>query len=133
MANAPRTLLEEDQLADRVAYERERRGWTYEGLALRMTQIGCPINQSALYKVEKASPRRRITVAELVALARVFGVGVEELLTPVELLKNSRAKELADKLVAADFGHASLGIKDGAFEDNLGKAKPENVDFDPHA
>jgi len=46
---------------------------------------------------------------------------------------NNYPEGIRDKLVAADFGHASLGIKDGAFEDNLGKAKPENVDFDPHA
>lgn len=38
-----------------------------------------------------------------------------------------------DALVQADFGKASLGIKDGAFEDNLSKAKPEEIDFDPHA
>lgn len=37
-----------------------------------------------------------------------------------------------DKLTGADFGSASLGIKDGAFEDNLAKATPEGVPFNPH-
>lgn len=36
-----------------------------------------------------------------------------------------------DKLVAADFGTASLALKDGAFEDNLEKAKPSEVPLDP--
>jgi hypothetical protein len=40
---------------------------------------------------------------------------------------------IRDKLVSADFGHASLAIKDGAFEDNLNKAKPDGIDFDPYA
>ena len=40
---------------------------------------------------------------------------------------------IRDKLVSADFGKASLAIKDGAFADNLAKAKPEGIDFDPYA
>ncbi|WP_338597448.1 NPP1 family protein [Saccharopolyspora sp. SCSIO 74807] len=36
-----------------------------------------------------------------------------------------------DKLTGADFGSASLGISDGAFEDNLGKAKPDEIEFNP--
>jgi hypothetical protein len=38
---------------------------------------------------------------------------------------------IRDTLVKADFGSASLGIKDGAFESNLEKAKPEGISFDP--
>lgn len=84
--NQPRDVFAEDHLAQRIKLEREKRGWTYEGLAKRMTDVGCPINQSALYKVEQAQPRRRITVDELVALARVFEVSVEDLLTDPKLL-----------------------------------------------
>ena len=40
---------------------------------------------------------------------------------------------IRDKLTGADFGSASLGIKDGAFEDNLEKAKPEGIPFNPRA
>ncbi|RKT88567.1 Necrosis inducing protein (NPP1) [Saccharopolyspora antimicrobica] len=39
---------------------------------------------------------------------------------------------IREKLTSADFGKASLGIKDGAFEDNLAKAKPDGIPFDPH-
>ncbi|WP_188987324.1 NPP1 family protein [Saccharopolyspora thermophila] len=38
---------------------------------------------------------------------------------------------IRDRLTAADFGKASLAIKDGAFEDNLEKAKPDGIPFDP--
>ncbi|GAA2354274.1 NPP1 family protein [Saccharopolyspora halophila] len=40
---------------------------------------------------------------------------------------------LRDKLTAADFGSASLSIKDSAFNGNLESGKPEGIPFDPHA
>ncbi len=86
--NTGRSLFSEDALSARVGYERERRGWTYEGLAKRMTDAGCPINQSAIYKIEKGEPRRRITVDELVALSQVFDLPAEELLLPPDLAKH---------------------------------------------
>lgn len=39
---------------------------------------------------------------------------------------------IRDALVSADFGSASLAISDGAFRDNLDKAKPADIPFDPH-
>lgn len=36
-----------------------------------------------------------------------------------------------DKLVSTNFGDAELAIKDGKFEENLEKAKPSEVPFDP--
>ncbi|MER7011690.1 NPP1 family protein [Saccharopolyspora sp. NPDC000359] len=39
---------------------------------------------------------------------------------------------IRDQLTSADFGSASLAISDGAFADNLAKAKPEGIPFDPH-
>ncbi len=91
--NPGRSLFSEEGLAQRIAQERERRGWTYDGLAKRMTEVGCPINQSALYKIEKGTkakdgqpgPARRITVDELVALAQVFETTPEDLLLPPDL------------------------------------------------
>ncbi|RIK16417.1 MAG: hypothetical protein DCC50_05015 [Acidobacteria bacterium] len=107
--NAPRTIGKETNLAERVQYEREQRGWTYDALAKRMTEAGCSIDKSAIYKIEKGSPPRRITVDELVALARVFETSVEELLTPVELLRQDRAKELI-----AEMDNAVISARDGA-------------------
>jgi transcriptional regulator with XRE-family HTH domain len=87
----PASLAEEDNLARRVAYERERRRWSYEGLAKRMTDAGCPINPSALFKIEKSEPRRRIAVAELVAFAHVFAVPAEHLLLPPDVITSELA------------------------------------------
>ena len=83
--NKPRLIGTERALARRIAWERESRGWTYEGMAGRMTAAGCAIQASALYKIEKGTPRRRITVDELVAIAVVFEVDIPDLLLPVEV------------------------------------------------
>jgi transcriptional regulator with XRE-family HTH domain len=80
--NRPRSVLAEDHLAQRIAAERDARGWTNDGLAKRMTDAGCPMTGSAIFKIEKGEPRRRIVVDELVAFATVFGVPAEELLLP---------------------------------------------------
>ncbi|OON78884.1 NPP1 family protein [Streptomyces tsukubensis] len=40
---------------------------------------------------------------------------------------------LRDKLTQADFGSATLGIKDDQFASHLSKALPEGVPFDPNA
>ncbi len=78
--NKNRTLFAEANLAKRVTMERAARSWTLEGLAKRMTDVGCPIQPSAIYKVERANPPRRIVVDELVAYSKVFDVPVGEML-----------------------------------------------------
>ncbi len=92
--NPPRTLHSETNLARRIAHERERRGWTYEGTAKRLTDAGCPIQPSAIYKIEKGATPRRISVDELVALAEVFGIPVEKLLLPVEVVESAALLDL---------------------------------------
>lgn len=82
--NPSRDVLAERHLARRVAFERAAAGMSLEGLAKRMTDVGCRIHASAIYKIETADPPRRITVDELVGFSRVFGVPVEELLLPPE-------------------------------------------------
>ncbi len=78
--NPPRRLFAEPHAAARVAIEREARSWSYEGMAKRLTDLGCPIQASAIFKIEKGKPPRRITVDELVAFAKVFDLSVEEML-----------------------------------------------------
>jgi transcriptional regulator with XRE-family HTH domain len=106
--NKPRLIGSERSLARRIAWEREKRGMSYEGLASRMGLEGCAIQASALYKIEKGEPPRRITVDELVALSRVFGLSSEELLEPVEAVLNrevaasiARSSDAMDRLYAA--------------------------------
>jgi transcriptional regulator with XRE-family HTH domain len=96
--NPPRSLQSEENLAHRVVYERERRGWTYEGTAKRLTVAGCPIQGSAIYKIEKGNPRRRISVDELVAFAKVFDVDTSDLLIPPELIAEHEALDAVREL-----------------------------------
>ena len=95
--NRLRTIGQEEGLARRIRYEREQRAWSYAGLASRMTSAGCAIDQSALYKIENATPRRRISVDELVALSRAFGIGMSDLLVPPEIVADKQAKKLLDE------------------------------------
>ena len=111
--NAPRHLVSEDSLARRIAYERATRGWTLDGLAKRVTDAGCPINQSAIYKIESATPRRRITVDEMVALSAVFEVPVADLLLAPEVVIDRAARELVREYLGAD-ARVSTALKDRA-------------------
>lgn len=92
--NPGRTVGSERTLAQRVAYERNARGWTYDQLARQMADVGCPIQGSALYKIEKGEPPRRVTVDELVAFSNVFGLPMSELLIPYQLVLDKAARKL---------------------------------------
>ena len=95
--NKPRHVYAEEHLAERIATERQARGWTLEGLAERMSKADCAMSGSAVYKIEQGTPRRRITVDELVAFSRVFGVPVSDLLTDPELLAARQIAPLLDE------------------------------------
>jgi len=96
--NRQRQLYTEQHVAKRIAMEREARDWTYEGLAKRVTDAGCAIQPSAIYKIEKSDPPRRITVTELVAFAQVFGLSVEEMLADPATRFSAQAIRLVERL-----------------------------------
>lgn len=100
--NRPRSVEGESNLALRIQREREYRKLSYEGLARLMTDTGCSMQGSAIYKIEKGNPPRRITVDELVAFAGVFDTDVQEMLTPVEVLRTERGKEIIKQIEEAD-------------------------------
>ncbi|WP_418059956.1 helix-turn-helix domain-containing protein [Pimelobacter simplex] len=96
--NQGRSVRAEANLAKRIAYERGLRGLSYEALADAMTAVGCAINASSIYKIEKGDPPRRISVDELAALAAVFEEPMSELLVDMSLLNHRRAHELIEIL-----------------------------------
>lgn len=96
--NPHRLLHSEEDLARRIASERESRGWSHAGLAERVSRAGCPIQASAIWKIENGKPRRRITVDELLAFAEVFGTKIEELLRPPELIRGEMVRALLDEM-----------------------------------
>lgn len=65
----------------RIATERAARGWSYKRLAEEMTAVGCPIDGTAIYKIEKGEPRRSIFVDELVALSLVWAIPIDRLVS----------------------------------------------------
>jgi transcriptional regulator with XRE-family HTH domain len=96
--NPPRLIGGEEAVARRVRFEREKRGWTTEGLAQRMTEAGCPITQSAIWRVENGQPRRRITHDEALAYAAVFEIPIAELSTPIQAVAEGMATLLLEDL-----------------------------------
>lgn len=101
--NRARTIEAERNLARRIRMEREDRNWSPAQLAQHMTEAGCSISTSAIYKIEDSEKPRKITVDELVALADVFGVDdVRDLLKPVEEVYQDRANAILKKLDEAD-------------------------------
>jgi transcriptional regulator with XRE-family HTH domain len=99
--NPFRSLANARNVARRIQFERTRRGMSYEGLAKRLTDAGSPIQATAIFKIEKGDPPRRITVDELVGFATVFDLSLDEMLLPMELVKNRRAAELAEEWTRA--------------------------------
>jgi len=98
--NKPREVYAESHVADRIANERKSRGWSLEGLAKRMTDAGCAIDQSAIFKIEQGRPRRRINIDEFVVFSRVFAVPLDELLLPPEVVAS---KELGRLVIEWNF------------------------------
>jgi len=94
--NPLRTLQSESTLAERIGYERQVRSWSYEETARRVSEAGCAMQMTAVYKIEEARPRRRITVNELVGFSTIFGINVEELLLPVEIAQSNEARRLLE-------------------------------------
>jgi len=94
-----RSLANETNLARRIAFEREQRNWSYEGLAKRMAAAGYPIQSTAIFKIERGKPPRRVTVDELVGFSAAFDESVQELLVPVELIHDRRTLELHEEEV----------------------------------
>ena len=80
--NQPRTIGAESAVAERMRKARESFGWSYGRMAAEMTEQGCPINASALWKIDNVTPPRRITVDEMAAFeaavsAHVARIGQE--------------------------------------------------------
>lgn len=75
----PRLPGPDDWAAQRVRYERERRGWSTAELARRVTEAGCPLRQQSVWDIENRQPPRRMSIGEAVALADVFGLRLEDI------------------------------------------------------
>jgi transcriptional regulator with XRE-family HTH domain len=102
-------LRGEANLARRIAYERQRATMSMEGLAKRMTDLGCPINQSAIWKIENDG--RRITYDEALAFAAVFETPLDELSVPWEIMADRTAIQLMQEYLQASSLSAAAATK----------------------
>ena len=96
--NRPRSIGGERNLAERIRRQRALVGWSPSDLARAMTNAGCSIATSAIYRIEDDENPRKISVDELITLAQVFDTTVESLLTPVEVLDKEKAQETLKQL-----------------------------------
>lgn len=85
-------LGDERDLAERICRERKRRGWSQPELVRRLSEAGCEVPGNAVYRIERHE--RGVSVNELVALSRVFGLAPGDLLAPADWLLQQRADEL---------------------------------------
>lgn len=69
-------------IARNVRALRQARKWSTQTLSDRMTDAGYPIQRSVLSNLE-IGYRRSVTVDELFAFADLFGVSVEQMVTPL--------------------------------------------------
>jgi transcriptional regulator with XRE-family HTH domain len=95
--NENRTVEWERHLARSIKQTRDRRGWTMESLAQKMTEAGCQMQKSAIAKIESPSPGespRRITLDEAVTFANVFGLTLSEMLVPPVIAASREATSL---------------------------------------
>lgn len=113
--------MREDNLAWRIKYEMERRGWSQERLAQEMAKVGHPIHQSAVSKIvneRDGVKRRAISVDEAIGFARVFQTPVEDLFAPMEVAKVRVFQTLVRRIWDAS-GRATVALDD---LDNLWKS-----------
>jgi transcriptional regulator with XRE-family HTH domain len=93
--NPDRTVSSESNLARRLELERRNREWTLEDTAKRMAAVGCPIQPSGVFKIERAG--RRIVVNELIAFSKILETSIDELLRPFEVVQDEHATQLVQK------------------------------------
>ncbi len=92
----------------RVRTLRAANGWSQGRVAKAMAAHGHPMSQQTVAKIEKGT--RPTSVAELAALARVFGTSMSDLLAPVDPAISAFTK--TKPVVSA----ASIDLSDGLAE-----------------
>jgi hypothetical protein len=133
--NQPRSIASSANVAEWITFKREQGGLSYDALAKAMTDVGCSITGTAIFRIEKGTPRRKIDVDELVAFAEVFDTDVKALLAPVEFARKEWARELVGKVFATyqalPKAVHTLGVLVAEI-DKLAKSDPEIYEYFEH-
>ncbi|MFB4285666.1 hypothetical protein ACBJ59_61140 [Nonomuraea sp. MTCD27] len=97
-----------DCLSEQIRQRRHGRRWTLHRLAEEMAAVGMPWDKKVAHRVE-SGVRQHVSVAELVSLAHVFGVGPGDLLAPTA----GRAVRVAPAGPVLDFATARAWLRYG--------------------
>lgn len=79
------------QFGSAVRSQRQSMGLTQDALAIRMTELGCPMTQTTVAKIERGD--RPTPVSEAAVFAYIFGVSIGSLLPSVD----EESEEVAHK------------------------------------
>ncbi len=95
----PERPLPENNVAERIKLEREIRGWSTQKLAERMAEVGHPVNQSAIWRIESGKPRRRVNLDEALGFSKVFDIPLDDLTGPPGHVSNAQVRRLVGEYV----------------------------------
>lgn len=102
----------DENVSARIKELRTANGWSLEDLAKKLAEpaIDHPLNSSSLWKIESGSTRRRVSLREALAFAKVFNVDVDELyMTEGQRAQREVASSAADALSALAAVHQAWG------------------------
>jgi len=88
-------------LRQRIAYERDQRGWSRTELSNRLSIVGCDLKEQDLYNIESPPPGRPprvVKVDELAALAEVFEMQIPNLLTAPSTYLSGKAARIVEEM-----------------------------------
>lgn len=120
----------EDNIAERVKLEREARGWSTVTLAEKMAEIGHPIGQSAVWRIESGKPRRRVNTDEALGFCKIFDMTLDELASPPGQMANPIIRRLVGEYVELWKEWRSLGKSMDRVQDQLREYTKANPDQD---
>ncbi|MCC3770634.1 helix-turn-helix transcriptional regulator [Streptomyces olivoreticuli] len=95
----PERPLPENNVAERIKLEREFRGWSTQKLAERMAEVGHPVNQAAIWRIESGKPRRRVNLDEALGFCKVFDIPLDDLASPPGHVSNAEVRRLVGEYV----------------------------------
>lgn len=124
----PERPQSENHVAERVKMEREVRGWSTAKLAEAMAEVGHPVNQSAIWRIESGKPRRRVNFDEALGFCKVFDISVDDLYSPPGHIANAHIRGLVGKYVERWKAWFALGKEMDAIQAELKKYTDEHPD-----
>jgi transcriptional regulator with XRE-family HTH domain len=90
---------------ERLKATRQRRRWTQQELAERMTDAGVPMSKTTLVRIEQGKGERGLSLDEALAFAVVIGASPTHLLTPAadETIALTDKHQVLDALAIRDW------------------------------